>query len=98
MRTYAWAHGQKIISTVLSLSLILLGLVVWFRFFIGRLSRFCWLFIVFLSFIHYMFVDFTVYYFILDVTISHIIIVKSLIVVIRKPSFFRGGGRWTGVT
>ena len=32
------------------------------------------------------------YYFILDVTISHIITMKSLIVVIRKPSFF-GGGR-----
>ena len=47
-----------------------------------------------------MFVDFTVYYFILDVTISHIITVKSLIVVIvvnRKPSFFRRGV-WTGVT
>ena len=28
--------------------------------------------------------------FILDVTISHIITVKSLIVVIRKPSFFGG--------
>ena len=38
-----------------------------------------------------MFVDFIVYYFILDVTISHIITVKSLIVVIRKPSFFGGG-------
>ena len=43
-----------------------------------------------------MFVDFIVCYFILDVTISHIITVKSLIVVIRKPSFFGGG--WTGVT
>ena len=45
-----------------------------------------------------MFVDFIVYYFILDVTISpsHIITVKSLIVVIRKPSFFGGGG-WTGM-
>ena len=42
-----------------------------------------------------MFVDFIVYYFILNVTISHIIIVKSLIIVIRKPSFF---GVWTGVT
>jgi len=39
-----------------------------------------------------MFVDFIVYYFILDVTISYIITVKSLIVVIRKPSFFGGGG------
>ena len=39
-----------------------------------------------------MFVDFIVYYFILDVTISHII-VESLIVVIRKPSFFGGGGQ-----
>ena len=39
-----------------------------------------------------MFVDFIVYYFILDVTISHIITVKSLIDVIRKPSFFGGGG------
>ena len=38
-----------------------------------------------------MFVDFIVYYFILDVTISHIITVKNLIVVIRKPSFFGGG-------
>ena len=38
-----------------------------------------------------MFVDFIVYYFILDVTISHIITVKSLIVAIRKPSFFGGG-------
>ena len=37
-----------------------------------------------------MFVNFIVYYFILDVTISHIITVKSLIVVIRKPSFFGG--------
>ena len=27
----------------------------------------------------------------LDITISHIITVKSLIVVIRKPSFFGGG-------
>jgi len=33
-----------------------------------------------------MFVDFIIYYFILDVTISHIITVKSLIVVIRKTS------------
>ena len=41
-----------------------------------------------------MSVDFIVYYFILGVTISHIITVKSLIVVtvIRKPSFF-GEGR-----
>ena len=39
-----------------------------------------------------MFVDFIVYYFILDVTISHIITMKSLIVVIRKPSFFGEGG------
>ena len=39
-----------------------------------------------------MFVDFIVCYFILDVTISHIITVKSLIVVIRKLSFFGGGG------
>jgi len=39
-----------------------------------------------------MFVDFIVYYFILDVTISHIITVKSLIVVIRKQSFFGGRG------
>ena len=38
-----------------------------------------------------MFADFIVYYFILDVTISHIITVKSLIVVIKKPSFFGGG-------
>ena len=38
-----------------------------------------------------MFVDFIVYCCILDVTISHIITVKSLIVVIRKPSFFGGG-------
>ena len=38
-----------------------------------------------------MFVDFIVYYFIRGVTISHITTVKSLIVVIRKPSFFRGG-------
>jgi len=38
-----------------------------------------------------VFVDFIVYYFILDVTISHIITVKSLIFVIRKPSFFGGG-------
>ena len=44
-----------------------------------------------------MFVDLIVYYFILDVTISHIITAKSLIVVIRKPSFFGRGG-WTGVT
>ena len=44
-----------------------------------------------------MYAYFFVYYFILDVTISHIITVKSLIVVIRKPSFFGGGG-WTGVT
>ena len=45
-----------------------------------------------------MFLDFIVYYIILDVTISHIITVKSLIglVVIRKPSFFGGG--WTNVT
>ena len=73
-----YTHGQKIISTVLlALVIYLLSLVVWFWFFIGRLSRFCWLFSVFLSFIHsfihYMFVDFIVYYFILDVTISHII-------------------------
>ena len=54
-----------------------------------------------------MSVDFIVYYFILDVTISHIITVKSLIVVIRKPSFFGVGldrcdivmwGRQLGVT
>ena len=38
-----------------------------------------------------MFIDFIVYYFILDVTISHIITVNSPIVVIRKPSFFGGG-------
>jgi len=38
-----------------------------------------------------MFVDFIVYFFVLDVTISHIITVKSLIVVIRKPSFSGGG-------
>ena len=61
-----YTHGQKIISTVLlALVIYLLGLVVWFWFFIGRLSRFCWLFSVFLSFIHslihYMFVDFIVY-------------------------------------
>jgi len=98
-----YTHGQKIISTVLlAVVIYLLGLVFWFWFFIGRLSRFCWLLSVFCqsfihSFIHYMFVDFIVYYFILDVTISHIITtVKSLIVVIRKQSFFGGG--WTGVT
>ena len=38
-----------------------------------------------------MFADFIVYYFIFDVTISDIITVESLIVVIRKPSFFGGG-------
>ena len=90
MRIYAWA---KIISTVLlALVLYLLRLVVWFCFFlsvdyadsVGFLA-----FFVIHSFIHYMFVDFIVYYFILDVTISHIITVKS--VVIRKPSFFEGG-------
>ena len=93
MRIYPWA---KIIRTVLlAIVIYLLVLVVWFWVFIGRLNRFCWLFSVFLSFIHsfihYMFVDFIVCYFILDVTISHIIPVKSLIVVIRKPSFFGGG-------
>ena len=45
-----------------------------------------------------MFVDFIVSYFILDVTITHIITVMSIIVVIRKPSFFGGEGGWTGVT
>ena len=35
-----YTHGQKIISTVLlALVIYLLGLVVWFWFFIGRLSR-----------------------------------------------------------
>ena len=49
-----YTHGQKIISTVLlSLVIYLMGLVVWFWFFIGRLSRFCWLFSIFChSFIH----------------------------------------------
>ena len=88
-----YTQWQKIISTVLlALVIYLLGLVVWFCFLIGRLSLFCWLFSIFChSFIHYMFVDFIVCYFILDVTISHIINMKSLIVVIRKPSFFGGG-------
>ena len=50
----AYTHmGKKIISTVLlALVIYLLGLVVWFWFFIGRLSRFCWLFSVFFSSIH----------------------------------------------
>ena len=93
---YAWAKNYK--HSFISLSHIFTGLIcLVLVFFIGRLSRFCWLFSVFChsfihSFIHYMFIDFIVYYFILDVTISHIINVKSLIVVIRKPSFFGGRG------
>ena len=40
-----------------------------------------------------MFVDFIVYYFLLDVTISHIITVKSLIVVIGHKASSEGRGR-----
>ena len=92
MRIYAWAKNYK--HSFISLSHIFTGLGCLVLVFFGRLSRFCWLFSLFChSFIHYMFVDFIfVYYFILDVTISHIITVKSLIVVIRKPSFFGGEG------
>ena len=89
MRIYAWAKNYK--HSFISLSPIFTGLSCLVLFFFRRLSRFCLLFSVIHSFIHYMFVDFIVYYFILDVTICHIITVKSLIVVIRKPSFFGGG-------
>ena len=75
MHIYTWAKKYK--HSFISLSHIFTRLSCLVLFFIGRLSRFCWLFSVFLSFIHsfihYMFVDFIVYYFILDVTISHII-------------------------
>ena len=98
IRDSVHTHQQKIISTVLlALDLYLLGLV-WFWFFIGRLSRFCWLFSIFChsfihSFIYLLYVRrlYCHYYFILVVTISHIITVKSLIVLIRKPRFFGGG-------
>jgi len=94
-----YTHGQKIISTVLSaLVLYLVGLVLWFWFFIGRLSPICQLFSFFVIYSLYVRRLYCQYYFILDVTISHIITVKSLIVVIKKPSFFGGGGGWTGVT
>ena len=86
MRIYAWAKNYK--HSFISRSHILTGLSCLVCFFIGRLSRFCWLlaFFVIHSFIHYMFVDLSSIT--LDVTFSHIITVKSLIVVIRKPSFF----------
>ena len=97
MCIYAWAKNYK--HSFISLSHIFTGLSYLVMVFIGRLSRFFWLLSVFChSFIHYMFVDFIVYYFFLDVTISHIITVKSLIAVIRKPSFFGGEEVCTGVT
>ena len=56
MRIYAWAKNYK--HSFISLSHIFTGLVVWLWFFIGRLSRFCWLFSVFVihSFIHSLYV------------------------------------------
>ena len=59
MRIYAWVKNYK--HSFISLSHIFTGLGCLVLVFIGRLSRFCWLFSIFCrSFIHYMFVYFIV--------------------------------------
>ena len=89
MGIYAWA---KVISTVLLASVIYcLGLLIWLLL-VDSADSVVFLLFFCHSFIHYMFFDFiVVYYFILHVTLSHIIIVKSVIVVMRKQSLFVGG-------
>jgi len=80
MHIHAWV---KIVSIVLlALVLYLMALVVWFWFFIGRLSRFCRLFSVFFVIHSYIYHE---------LNISDTITLKCLIVVIRIHSLFAPG-------